>query len=227
MMVLDGHRTDTAERIPPWSCWQAFSAPRSSAPSREPAHSPSPTSSTPGQRAKRDLASAALPGRGSTGPAGTRYAPTAARRELRYRQAPAGSPAAAQPDPSSPAGVADEAAMFAAGGEPCGFAVLMATMSRSGRRDQSTRLGPCGFSAAVTRGALETAVPARGTAGPAISVGLEAGRDPAAPACCPEGMARARGAACIPCHLAGRPAAGEGRWRLAGRTRRIRPMRAR
>ena len=59
---------------------------------------------------------------------------------------------------------------------------LMATMMRSGRRDQSARPGPYGSSAAVMRRALETAVPARGTAGPAIPAGLEAGLDPAAPA---------------------------------------------
>ncbi len=91
--------------------------------------------------------------------------------------------AMSQPSASSPAAeVMHAAATLPAGGELCGFAALRATMIRSGRRGQSARPGPYGSSAAVMRGALETAVPARGTAGPAIPAGLEAGLDPAAPA---------------------------------------------
>ena len=51
--------------------------------------------------------------------------------------------------------------------------------------------------------------------------GFEAGQDPAAPASRPEGMTLAPGPAHIPCHLAGRRAAGGG-GRPAGGTRRIR-----
>jgi len=76
----------------------------------------------------------------------------------------------------------DAAATFPVGGERRGFAALTATMIRAGRRGYSARPGPYGSSAAVMRGALERSVPARGTAGPAIRAGLEAGLDPAAPA---------------------------------------------
>ena len=74
------------------------------------------------------------------------------------------------------------AATFPAGGELCGFAALMTTMIRYGRRGQPARLGPYGSPAAVLHCALETAVLARATADPAIPAGLEAGLDPAAPA---------------------------------------------
>lgn len=95
----------------------------------------------------------------------------------------AGASAVSWPSVSSPAaGAVDAAATFPGGGGRCGFAALMAAMIRAGRRGSSARLGPYGSSAAVMRGALETAVPARGTAGPAIPAGLEAGLDPAAPA---------------------------------------------
>ena len=77
----------------------------------------------------------------------------------------------------------DAAATFPVGGERRGFAALTATMIRAGRRGYSARPGPYGSSAAVMRGALGRSVPARGTAGPAIRAGLEAGLDPAAPSC--------------------------------------------
>lgn len=86
----------------------------------------------------------------------------------------------------------------------------MTTMNRSARRGQSASPRPYGSSAAVMRDALETAVPARAAAGPAIPAGLEAGLGPAAPASQPEGMTPAPDPAQIPCHVAGRPADGHG-----------------